>query len=70
MTLPSTSRDQEPQAVILRPIVVKRRGAVLGLIATVLAVLTLAVTPVHCNQSSEDGRASCTTVFGYASPMP
>ena len=43
------SRHEEPQAVMLRPLVVKRRGAVLGLIATLLAALILAVAPMHCS---------------------
>lgn len=61
---------EEPQSVVLRLMSVKRRGAVLGLLATVLAALILAVAPAHCSQGSDDDRASCTTVFGYSAPLP
>lgn len=53
---------------MLRLMVVKRRGAVLSLIATVVATLALAVAPMHSSQNSYDG-ASCATAFGYASLM-
>ena len=50
--------------------VVKRRRAVLALVATVFTALALAVAPVYCSESSADDRPSCTTFFGYASPLP
>ena len=56
--------------VVPRLMVVKRRRAVLALVATVLTALALAVAPVYCSESSADDRPSCTTFFGYASPLP
>jgi hypothetical protein len=55
---------------MLRLMVVKRPGVVLGLAATALAALVLAVAPVQCSQGSDDDRPSCATVFGYSSPLP
>lgn len=55
---------------MLRLMVVKRRGVAMGLAATALVALALAVAPVPCSQGSDDDRASCTTVFGYSSPLP